>query len=275
MKFTDDMRFPHPVLTSETGDFSEGEFAADFTVTENPDSGEVDLDFVISITEASIADLITAGKALVGAFIRCPDTYFSNLCKIGYPEGRVSFAGGTLLNRVSVRPVVWLKKQVDDWTSDTMHPEFSPPVKLQGGEIIAIGDEQEFSVGQAKLAPLESIFALSKSDDVPEGQFQVNLDEDKITVLASGKTFETIAGMRGTSEGKSIAMNAIYLPAVMSVLTELKGGNSDYSEYRWHHPFSQKCLLKNVDLNSPDILTDAQKLLELPIKLMEPLMVSD
>lgn len=70
-------------------------------------------------------------------------------------------------------------------------------------------------------------------------------------------------------------MNAVYLPAVMTVLGELKGSQGAHAERRWFHPFSQKCLLKNVDIDNPDLLTDAQKLLEMPLRLLEPILVPE
>ncbi|MBC7140003.1 MAG: hypothetical protein H5U17_15020 [Defluviimonas sp.] len=78
------------------------------------------------------------------------------------------------------------------WDPGTIHPEFSPPVDLGRGDIIAIGEEHIISVGQAKLAPIESIFELDRSPDIPEGTLQVQLERDRITILAGEKTHETI-----------------------------------------------------------------------------------
>ena len=83
MKFSDDMRFAHPVLTPETGDFSEGIFSLETEVEEILATGKVSIRYNIELTEESIRKLVENGLATVGIFVRCGDTFYSDLRELG------------------------------------------------------------------------------------------------------------------------------------------------------------------------------------------------
>ncbi|OBY24383.1 hypothetical protein [Leisingera sp. JC1] len=265
MRFSEETRYPHPVLAHDTGDFIAGEFDMRFTLSEDIATGALSLEHNTTLTEGGIRKLVETGKASVGCFVRCSDTYHTELRNLTWPTGRTDFAAGVLLNRVSLRPIVWLKGRLTGWNPGTIHPEFSPPVDMNGGDIIAIGEEHIISVGQAKLAPIESIFELDRSPDVPEGTLQVELERDRITILAGEKTHETIMLLREQKTGKPVVMSSIYLPAVMEVLDALQSGADQYEPYRWHAPFTARCDARGVDPKADvSILESAQKLLDGP-----------
>src|SRR4051794_4061936 len=135
MKFSDEMRFPHPVLAADTGDFSDGEFSISFEVTEFLDSGQVTLAYEAELSHPDLAELVMGGKARIGIFVRCQDTYFSELRELGWPTGTISFGGGKLLNRVTVRPLAWLVHPIQNWKPANVHPEFSLPLALLKADI--------------------------------------------------------------------------------------------------------------------------------------------
>ncbi|MCY4243566.1 MAG: hypothetical protein OXD36_17740, partial [Rhodobacter sp.] len=73
------------------------------------------------------------------------DTFFAELRSMSWPHGRSDFSAGRLLNRVLLRPIIWLRKDLPDWDPGTINPEFSPPVTLDRGDIIAVGVEHIIS----------------------------------------------------------------------------------------------------------------------------------
>lgn len=276
MRFSEETRYPHPVLSSGTGDFSAGEFDMDFTVHENPGTGSLTLEHSTTLTENAIRDLVGEGKAAVGCFVKCQDTYYSELLTLAWPEGRTDFEPGKLLNRVSLRPLVWMKCDIPEWDPGTVHPEFEPPVALKHGDIIAIGDEHIISVGQAKLAPVESIFELDSSPDIPEGVLRIDLERDRITILVGEKTHETILLLRGQAQGKPVVMNAVYLPAIMEVLDALRDGGDQYEGFRWYTPFMARCDFKGIDpAAEKSLLESAQLLLDSPAQLLSQIVRED
>lgn len=265
MRLTEYSRFPHPVLTRESNDFSIGGFDVAFSVIEKPETGALTIDYQITLTEREIQTLVASGRAVVGCFVECQDTYFTELRRLSWPRGIIDFAPGALLHRVTLRPFIWPQSDVPEWHPEHAHPEFEPPLSVAAGDPIAIGPEYVLSVGQAKFAPLESIFELRKAENVPDGYFKVDPDADRIAILTAPDTFDTISLLREQRSGLPLLLNAIYLPAVMEVLDIVRAGSTDYSDRRWYSAFSAKCDAKGIDLESAQsLLETAQELLEKP-----------
>ncbi|SDT42493.1 hypothetical protein [Pseudomonas granadensis] len=268
MRLSDFTKFPHPVLSPFTGDFLSGEFSVDFDVSENLKTGALFLRHNIVLTHPDVAYLVASGQAVVGCLVKCSDTYYNELRLLSYPEGSVDFVSGSLLNKVSLRPIVWLSTELQRWSPEALHSEFSGAVFMELGDIIAIGAESEISVGQAKLASIESIFELNNSSEVEEGEIRVDLEGDRISILVSPTVFSVIELLR--QREMAVVLNSVYLPAVMEVLDRLQADHS-YDEWRWFVPFMEKCRAKGIAHESGvSILEGAQKLLELPaLKLDE------
>ncbi|MYI68598.1 MAG: hypothetical protein F4103_07600 [Boseongicola sp. SB0673_bin_14] len=265
MRLSQETRFPHPVLGLETGDFTSGGFDAEFTLVENTKSGALTIEHSMILTESEIQRLVATERAAAGCFVRCADTYFAELRPMSWPQGRTDFTAGKLLNTVSLRPLIWLLDDLPDWDPGTINPEFSPPVTLVRGDIIAVGAEHIVSVGHAKLRPIESIFELDQSPDVPEGTIQVDPDRDRITILADPKTYELIRLLRDQAHGRPVVMNAVYMPAVMEVLDALRESEDGYQDRRWYQTFLAKCDAEGIDPSADSsILENAQKLLGSP-----------
>ncbi|MCY4557184.1 MAG: hypothetical protein OXF79_12570 [Chloroflexi bacterium] len=265
MRLSEETRFPHPVLGLETGDFTAGGFDVEFTSVEDRESGALTLEHAITLTEPEIRQLVETERAAAGCFVRCADTFFAELRPMSWPRGRTDFTAGKLLNRVSLRPMIWLLQDLPDWDPGTINPEFSPPVTLGRGDIIAVGAEHIISVGHEKLKPIESIFELDRSPDVPEGTLQVDPDRDRITILAGPGTYETIRLLREQAGGRPVVMNAVYLPAVMEVLDALRMSEDGYQGRRWYQTFVAKCDARGIDPSADSsILESAQKLLDSP-----------
>jgi hypothetical protein len=276
VRVSEETRFPYPVLSEGTHDYTEGTFDVDFVVEEKPRTGELALSYEVKLTEPSVRDLVVTGRANLGCFVRCQDTFFSELRPLSFPRGRVDFTPGSLLNRVTLRAFVWLRDDLPAWEPAGVHPEFAPPVAIRGGEIIAVATESTISVGQAKFAALESIFELVQSDALPEGSIRVDLEAEKITILASPVLYQQVNLLRGQGNGAAIVLNAIYLPAIMEVLEVLHGGAGPYHGRRWFQPFMAKCDAKGIDVGvAGSQLERAQTLLDRPLRALSRLVEDD
>jgi hypothetical protein len=272
MRITENTRFPHPVLGLDTGDFIIGDFHVAIEVKENFSTGTVTLEHTITLTEPAIHALIENNHASVGCIIKCSDTFFNELRPMAWSTGKTDFSSGQLLNRVTIRPIIWLKTDLHDWNPGTIHPEFDPPISLNNGDIIAVGEELRISVGQAKLSPIESIFELVKLETVPDGELIVDMMGNRISLFVSDKTFQTLSELRLQSSWQELLMSSIYMPAVMEVLDALSHDNQAYDSLRWYQPFLAKCDAKGVRIEpNMSILKAAQILLEFPIARLSKL----
>lgn len=265
MKISEEMRFPHPVLSEVTGDFSTGEFRVDFEVEERPRDGKLRLAYLCQITEPEIEELVQKRGAHAGLFVTCLETYFNQLQPIGLGKGELNFAGGLLYGRVVLRPIIWTERLPKDWRPRNSHPEFGE-VSIGKHKLLGLGPETVINVGWDKLQPLETIFALAVNDEMPEGRIDIDLEADKIRIVVARKTHESINLYRGSNHGRAILLNAVYLPAIMEVLRSLSSERQLYEPRRWYRPFVAKCDHLSIDLSDPPILQDAQKLLSDPYR---------
>ncbi len=265
MKITDDTRFPHPVLDAENGDYLTGQFGIALGVAEALDRAEVALDYQVTLDESQLRDAVGNDVAGVGIFVSCRDTYFSQLIPLGLEPSRFTFEPGALAGRVSVRPVIWARKPVHSYSLSNCHAEFGGgTTDFSVGTILGLADEVIINVGREKLAQIETIFALARSDELAANSLNVVLDDEKIKILAAGNIYDTVNTLRGLEHGRPIILNSVYLPAVMQVLDSLKGGTSSYEGRRWFRVFSAKCDHLRINTESPDLWADAQRLLEAP-----------
>src|SRR5690606_17459299 len=144
--------------------------------------------------------------------------------------------------------------------SEQIDAEFPPDSKMvQKGNFIALTPELRFEAGLEKLAPLESIFRLKKSEGVREGHVEIDCDSEAIEILASPSLYDVLYNLRQTSL-KDLLLPALYLPVVMSVLDAMR--QDDYADRRWYGVMLARCNAEGIDIHQGDLAASAQKLLD-------------
>ncbi len=267
MKIDLNSHFPHPVLSDGNDDFLSGNFDLQIAEVRESTDGNVEIDFQLSLASSDVQALIDDGSALAGAFIRCQDTFFSELRAAGEASGTWQFDHGSLHGRVEVKPAIWLTKPLENWSAESLNPEFGVAVSIRGSEIIGLANDIVFSIGQDKLRRFESIFELVPSDDIPKGRLKLDLLADAIRIIAPVDLFKSIEQLRGSKGGKPLLLSAVYMPVVMEVLESIRGqGGSGFEDRPWYRVFSAKCEHLNIDIDGAPLLESAQRLLGSPVE---------
>lgn len=267
MRITKQTRFAHPVLSSETQDYKEGGFSVKLKVKESRSTGKISVEYDAEVTEPSIKQLLIDGKASLHLFVVCLRTYFNELKEINLDTGEIEFTKGELRGTVVFRPIVCAKENIPDHPPTNLHSEFSSIAwSFKKADVLALGEESTYEVGLDKLAPIETIFNLVMKPEIEPGMTAIILDEDKISICADQKTHDGIHRMRNTQDGKLALLNAVYLPAVIAVLTGIKdSGQNAYQDLQWFSVFSAKCVSLGINLENTNPHIDAQKLLQAPL----------
>jgi hypothetical protein len=267
VKIDNDMRYPHPVLNENTGDYRTARFSIEFEVNETFSKDQLRLDYLFVLIEQAIFQLVREKRAAIGVFVTCRKTYFLRLVTLDPMANYFDFAPGQLRGRVTLRPMIWATENLSEFNSDNLHEEFAGTSwDLPQGAILALAEESVINVGREKLAPMATIFSLAENPDVPEGETAIDLGQDKIVINASGATYHAITELRALNpQTQVVLLNSVFLPAVMEVLANLRdGGTSQFSDRRWFRIFSAKCDHLNINMENSDVLKDAQKLLKSP-----------
>jgi hypothetical protein len=266
MRLTNEMTFPHPVLASWRDDFRSGRFEVEIDFKEDVQDGGVELRFEGVLTSAAIGDLISAGRAMLGCFVICEATGLRRLIELGTLPASYTFAPGELLDTVLLRPIVWMLGELAGWQPGDVHPEFTGAQDLSAGDIVAMADEFAITVAQADLPALETIFDLKVAENQPEGEFEIDLKRERITILAGPQTkhlVDTLREMKGPAS--AAVMNSLYIPTIMTVLTAIEThGEDDFASFRWLEPFRRRCVRLEIEPSAATAFGDAQRLLEKP-----------
>jgi len=272
MKIKESTSYPHPVLAPWSEDIGNANFDTKIFFQLNEAENQVTIRCDVTLDHPDICSLIEAGSATFGCFIKCQETGVRRLQPLGFPSGSQQFASGALLGRVQLRPMVWSTKQIMNYAPVGAHAEFASSMDIDIGQILALDDEQVLEVTRPPLPPLESIFEIQSSDQVPDGEFELDTTNDRITVLMPKTTYQLVQDLRGGDDGaRAVLMNALYVPIIMEVLDQLRDGDGQFEQYRWLHPFRAQCELASVDLSKPDLLNDAQRLLQQPFASLSQL----
>jgi hypothetical protein len=272
MKISESTSYPHPVLRPWSEDIANASFDTKITFQLDPDANQVNFRCDVTMDHPGIVALIEDGSATFGCFIKCLATGMRRLQPLGFPVGVQHFASGVVIGRVQLRPMIWSVKPIVGYAPSGVHTEFSGGIDINAGQILALDDEQIIEVTRPSLPPLESIFEIRSSDGVPEGKFELDAEADRITILMPPSTYTLVQGLR--HEGnltRDVLMNALYVPVIMEVLDRLRDGKDSFEQYRWLHPFQERCDFAEIDLTKPDLLNDAQKLLLQPFASLSQL----
>lgn len=275
MRLTNEMNFPHPVLADWRTDFTKGKFEVEISYQENTANNQLMLHLETSLECDDIEDLIESGAAQLGCFVSCTATGYRRLIEIGHPAHTYTFKPGDLLDSVNIRPVVWATKEVPAWSPSDLHSEYSgSSYDIRRGKILAMAEEQAIQVARANLPSMETIFMLAVDDTLASGEFGVDMDTEKIKILAPRDTYDLIETLRASgSTSAAVVMNSLYVPCVMRVLSQVatadgQGNFAEFESRRWVTAFQRRCEKLDISHRGADVLGNAQKLLEFPFPLL-------
>ena len=272
MKISETTTYPHPILAPWSRDIAGGTISTTINFREDEETNQLSIHCNVLINQPEILALVDQGAAEFGCFIKCNETGFRRLQPLGFPIGKHDFAQGALLGRVQFRPMIWAAKAIKDYAPRGAHAEFNGGSDIEPGQIIAIDEEQFIDVTRPTLPSIESIFDIDSSNNIALGEFEVDTGDHRITVLTDEKTFALVQGLRQTDEAsRTSVMNGLYVPVVMEILNQLRGGIEQFEQYRWLHPFLARCEQLGVDIESPSLLNDAQRLLGNPFAALNTL----
>lgn len=268
MKLNGDMLFAHPVLWDVTHDFLKSRFSADFIVSIDKQKALV-IESDLRLECAEMRQLIEVGAAGCGFYLICRPTYQNRLVETSLGVGTYTADVSFFARTIQIRPVIWTKEDVRGWTCIDLNREYAGRIDFPAASLVAVGDEQPFSIDNERLKPFESIFTLAALDTVERDRIEVDPDSDKIRILVHPDTKDSIDNIRNDSRGRTVLLNAVYLPAVVQVFVELAKAGNQFDSRAWHRIFVAKCAVKGVNPENAEPLRDAQSVLGLPFSRIE------
>lgn len=273
MKLNARTRYPHPVLWSETGDFSPEDlfgFAGEVTLQELTASPTFTFDLEFKQTE--LGTLLAQDKLCVGVAVRCRETYLDDvrICMLG--PNTLEFEAMSLSGEVRLRPIAWTKGAESLLFASAAEEFRGVTFDLAAGAVLAVGEEEVLYVGREKSTPLASIFELRKVDSIDPETFVVDLDDDPIVIAAGVNAHKNIASLRESPPGRISALNGVYLPVMQDVLRIMadEDAHTQHEGKRWFVVLHARLTALGIGLESIEPLAHAQLLFAHPLRKLLP-----
>ena len=256
-------------------DYPHAEFEVEIEVERAQGSTSLKIGAEYELSDPDLLRLVEDGGAKYVLLIKASRTHFRDMISSAEPHLGRLFSGGDLSGRVEFAPFLICTRQLFKFRAEGWHPDYSGRIfDISSGSVLAEDVPKDYWVDTADEAPLGSIFGHRARANLPVGQWELELAEDRVWIVMSESDTQLYAEARKRANNRPEAqylMNGLYLPALIAVLNEVDRNVEDYSEYRWFASLGHR--LEAVEcrpLGDPNAnrWTDAQRILDMPFTKM-------
>ena len=267
MKFDRNKAFPYPVLRPYCDDYVNIEFQATVDFEISKESIVVKIGYATSSEE--LENEVKKGNAMYVSVVSCRDTYFRSVMTSAEPKFERSFEPGCMRGEVLVDPYIVAIKDIADFQSPDINPEFGEgPFSFSPGDVLAQEETQVFYIERDLFKPMSSVVHLVKNDTLNDGEWRVGLDEHHIQIEVSPAMKESIDNARNDKSKQVVLLNSIYFSAVMHALEMLKKEPDAYDQ-RWAKVIKGKLHNFGWSLKQHEAYTLTQRLMKHPLAILD------
>ena len=265
MLFDNCKSFPHPVLAYYNRDYFDAAFQATLELKVSGSSVTLVADYALS--ESEISGLISARAAAYVAVVKCPAAYYRQAFKTSVERLAHTFEQGELCGRVDVYPFIVAEDSLDAFSSPRFNPEFGGnSFEIPAGGVLALDAPKTYYVDQQHLK-IGSAIEIVALRSVADGELDVSVDQQKITVGLSPNTKSRIDAARGDPSLRDYVVTILVLPALLEALRCMRDDEAAHSHKKWFRTIHQRLIDVGFDPDDPpkDDLLMALRLLEQPL----------
>ena len=273
MNYDPHKSFGYPVLRplepnsiAEDADYIEAAFQASIGMLFDVKKAHVLIDYKFATSLSELKSKINTGVA--GYFLRveCPATYLAITEEVK-EHGLLRLPGDDMRGDVMVTGFIVAKCRMKI-QSDKINPEFGfKEFTVEPGFVLALAFPETYYLEKDTFRPITSIFDYREDNNLPEGRFMVDLDEDYVQIRVhpeQKKTFKVATDVNDESSlhGQAAFLSSVALTAVILMLKKLEEDDESVKEKKW-----AKVLMSKPEYDATgDHLTVAQDILKNPIK---------
>lgn len=267
MKFDKNKAFPYPVLRPYCDDYVDVEFQTNVYYDVSNEIVVANITFVTSSNE--LIDQVKIGNAIYVAILSCRDTYFRSVLTSTESKFKKSFDAGNLRGAVLVDNYIIAIKNIPEFKSPDINPEFGKEAfSFSPGDVLAQDETQLFYFERDLFKPMSSVVDLVQNEFLVDGEWQVGLDDNHIQIEVSPRMKESIDNARNDKAKRVVLLNSIYFSAITYALEMLKKDEDAYRNQRWADIIKKKLHNLGWDL-SHDAYILAQRLMKHPLNILD------
>lgn len=251
----------HPICTDKDSDQS-GKFIINM-VDENLEKFDDNiLEFTLDISIDWLEELVNKDIIELTAEVSCENTYIWSSHLIEATSGKkiINIDPYDFFGHTHLTVIASVKTEEYILDGNRFGNDFSGlKFRLNKGDIIGISNELKIDIRKEPDPANSSMFFLQKDKDTHEDFFRLDLElhEDKITILAGNKLFDQLEESRQQSdkmeELKNI--NSIYLPILAQTISIMVEEKERYEERDWYQSIASACpkIYESEDIDSLEV----------------------
>lgn len=259
---------PYPLLAPWTEDYEGCAFGVDVPEAVLNNGREVRVGLVFRLGSDTLRSLIERSDARYAVEVSCPRTFVRSTHQ-AFEQDELVLEAGDYADEILLTPYIVSTRVLEEFRSPEHASEwryhrpdgFSVPI----AGILAVGNSTRIILEDSGVT---SVIDLVANSNVPDGTFNVQLDDERIKIhvpLAEKEKIEAVRTRRGSSVEFAALFPGLYLHAVAEGLRNL-------SEHQTRWAFTIRNALESAghgdvdaELLSNDALRYAQELMERPV----------
>ena len=266
--------YPYPVLASFNDDYKNSRFHVNAECV--LDGFDICIYYSVELENNQIQKLISKGKACLVFHLESARTGYREAKETDKLKGKIVIKDSLLNGDLNFCPFIIAKESIQGYFNNDFNEDYTDPVNLEKGYLIAIGNQMIWSINKNNVDLLNSSspFKIGLNPDESVSNMVVEFEsQPKIRILLSSKDLSCYKNMNDTPELKSILNSAVVVPALIYVLSELKQCDdmeTAFGSLSWYLAIKES-YLKNfkkditTDLFNENVFELAQKMLKTPI----------
>ena len=259
---------PYPLLAPWTEDYEDCSFGVNVPEAVLNNGREVRVDLVFRLHSDTLRGLIERDEARYAVEVSCPRTFVRSTHQ-AFEQDELVLEAGDYVDEILLTPYIVSTRVLEEFRSPEHASEwrdhrpdgFSVPI----AGILAVGNSTRIILEDSGVS---SVIDLVANSNVPEGTFNVQLDDERIKIhvpVAEKEKIEAVRTRRGSRVEFAALFPGLYLHAVAEGLRNL-------SEHQTRWAFTIRNALESAghgdvdaELLGNDALRYAQELMEQPV----------
>lgn len=268
--------YPYPVLSPYSDDYKNGQFDSSIDIVR--DGYNLRVDFLATLTCASLRELIKSGQAYYVYHLECAQTGFRTAIKTTRTSESYTISNKKVNGKLQICPFIVATKDINGFSAPEFHDDYlGDTFDIEAGCVMAVGKMATIDISKDidDLANTPSVFSIIRNADTSCKEMLVDTSGRKIIIKLPLDDYYSYKQLSKTPQAQPILNSLTIIPALIYVLEELKCLSIDErmenSNALWYKVLSKAlltqfdCNIESDDFNSCNCMELAQKLINDPI----------
>ena len=267
MKFDPQKSFGYPVLRPGSEDYRHSDFQSGVSLElDESDLSKYFLTYDVAVGVKELTSLISSGKAKVLLEVTCRTTFYGKVFELTKLAGKITLDAGLLKGGLEICCYVVATQAITSFSSKKINTEFgTSPISFPAFAVLACDLPTHYWVDRELFRNITSIFDYKQDDALPEGEWRLNLDEDRIEIILSPTQLAILQQAQSDKANQAVIVNSIVFGAVVEMVSTLKS-STEFDHLRWAQNIRSKSAAIGIRLSpTSSSVAIAQQLMAKPL----------